>query len=178
MFMLPFGLQISGGVLGGANVERKGEANSFFRILCFYWFKVIMKQSDDTSFVTISLVEAPRVRAIGEHFMMINTSLDKVSSPTTTPTYFLKKGVLCLILTCLNFLVFSEFNSSSKPSLFCWDCCFLAVLSCDTVCWTKNYGFGYSVLLFPCNCISVSLHRRELDCSPMFPVKVCKKLGI
>lgn len=49
----------------------KGEANSFFRIIVFYWFKVIMKQPDETSFVTVSLEEAPRVCAIGEHFMMI-----------------------------------------------------------------------------------------------------------
>lgn len=35
MFMLLFGLLICGGVLGGASIERKGEANSFFRIIVF-----------------------------------------------------------------------------------------------------------------------------------------------
>lgn len=64
-------------------MKRKEKQILFSELLHFYCFKVVMKQSDETSFVTISL------GAVGEHFMMINTSLNKDSSPTT-PTYFLK----------------------------------------------------------------------------------------
>jgi len=61
--------------LGGASIQRKGEANSFFQ--CFCCFKVIMKQLDKTSYVIICLVETPRVCAIAKHFMTIYTSLDR-----------------------------------------------------------------------------------------------------
>lgn len=109
-------------------------------LLCFYWFNMIMKQSDETSFVTISLVEAPRVCAIAEHFMMINISLDKDFTPCSPNLFPGVKGFLCLILTCFNFLMFFQSSTAiSKPPLFCWDCCFLGVFSHDTVCWAKKW---------------------------------------
>lgn len=56
-------------------------------------------------------------------------------------------------------MVFLVFNSNAKTTSLLRDCCFLGVLGCDTVCWTKikmNLDIQYCftlVAVFLCLCI-------------------------
>lgn len=140
-------------------------------LLCFYWFKMIMKHPDETSFVTISLEEAPSVccwSAFYDDKYLPRQRFPHHHHPSLFPDV---KGFLCLILTCLNFLMFFQSSTAvSKPPLFCW-------VAVSLVFWVvtlyarqkKKDELGCSVLLFSCNCIFLCLHGREWDCSPHVP---------